>query len=209
MEKIKVFFNENESEATETLKIGNKPIEVRTYISLPVQGILVQQYCEELIDVARPIEMRVLNAKIKLYISLINFMTNLEIEDIDDYIFPLDDIIASGAYEKILEKITNYKEFENTLNKSVELIFKEKYSKSDMAFRLEGIIDKVEEILSKIVDIDLDKDGIAELLQTVLKTQKEFNDKYQIVEPSQDITPIIEDMASKDVKKTSASKKKS
>jgi hypothetical protein len=212
MEKIRISFSDKESEITDTIKIGNKSVEVLTHISLPIQGILIQQYCEELTDITNPIEMRVLRANIKLYLSIINFMTNLEIEDIDDYSFPLDDIVANGTYDKILEKITNYRSFEKILNSSVELVFKDLYSKSNLGFKLESIIDKVEELLNKISGIDLDKDSIAKLMQTVLSTQKEFNDKYQIIEPSNDMIPVVENLIGSTeniTKKVSVRRKKS
>lgn len=212
MEKIRISFSDKESDMTDTIKIGNKSVEVLTHISLPIQSILIQQYCEELTDIANPIELRILRANIKLYLSVINFITNLEIEDIDDYSFPLDYIIANGDYDKILEKITNYKSFEKTLNSSVELMFKDLYSKSNLGFRLESIIGKVEELLNKITNVDLDKESIAELTQTVLKTQKDFNDKYQIIEPSKDIIPVVENLVNKlneSPKKVSTRRKKS
>lgn len=212
MEKIKISFNEDELETSETIKIGNKAVEVKTYISLPIQGVLIQQYCEELTDITSPIEMRILRAKIKLCLAIVSFMTNLEIEDIDEYSFPLDEFIASGAYAKILEKITNYNDFENILNLSVDLLFKDKYNKPEMLFKLENIIGEVESLLGKITNMDLDKDGIAELLEAVLKTQKEFNDKYQIIEPSEDIAPVIDSLAentNKPIKGMSSNKKKS
>ena len=212
MEKIKISFDKEESRTTETVKIENQPIEVLTFISLPMQSILIQQYCQELEDISSPIEMRIFRADVKLALTIINFMTNLEIEDIDDYSFPLDDLLASGAYNKILEKITNYKNFKNMLDASVELLFKEKYSKSNMSFRLENIIDKVEKLLEKITSIEVDKDGIAELIKAILNTQKEFNDKYQIIEPSADIAPIVDGLSIKEsaaAKKQAVSKKKS
>lgn len=181
-----------------TLDIDGKKVDVLEYMPLAVQSSLLDNYFATLEDENIPLHRRQLFAEAGLQLGVIDLMTDIIIDDD----FSLDDFNNSGAYDKIAEAIKNYWDLLNILAVTRDIFIDNMNSKQSLGGKIDTLLDNLIVILEKVKDIDLDKESLKELVETLQNTQKEFNEKWAI-EP----TPEGIDQKAKETAKVSTARK--
>jgi hypothetical protein len=124
----------------------------------------------------------------ELKLSVIEFFTNIELSED----FSLDGIVASGFYDSIIKEIKNYDAFILALESSVRLVLDFENAKLRGSSPYSGLLDKIEALIDNISSIDLDKESIVDLTNTLLDTQKSFNEKWGGIQPETSVEQAVE-----------------
>lgn len=181
-----------------TLDIDGKKVDVLEYMPLAIQASLLDNYFAALQDENIPLHQRLLFAEAALELGIIDLMTNVVIDEN----FSLDEFNNSVAFDKITEAIKNYWDFFSILALTRDIFLDDATSKQSLGSKIDSLLDNLNSVLVKIKDIDLDKDSLKELVETLQNAQKEFNEKWAI-EPA---PKAIEKEASKVAKATTTRK---
>lgn len=182
MEKIDLKFADSEEKEI-TILYGDDIVKVSTFISLNLQSVFIQEYCNTLLDITVPRENRVVNAELQLKMQIVDFQTNIALSED----FSLNGLLQSGVYHKIIEGIDNYDDFRALLDESVKFVLGDYSVEKSIGGGIDVLIQKLTKALDVISDIDFSKEGLAELTGAILKTQKDFDDKWGTDTPAYDI----------------------
>lgn len=181
-----------------TITLDGKDVNVMEYMPLSFQMSLLDNYFTTLQDESIPLHRRLLVAESGLQLGVIDLMTDIVVDDN----FYLDDANNTGNYEKILSRIKNYSQFLEILLITRDAFIDNMNFKQSLGGKIDALLDNVSVFVSSIANIEMDKDTLKELVDTLLNTQKDFNDKWA-VQPAQQ---IVEQKAN-DVAKASATRK--
>lgn len=171
---------------------GDYNISVKKYMSLAEQQVLISDYCSTIIDSSIPTHMRYMQASLALMLGVLDIMTDINIGDGDNYSFSIDGLMASGLYDEITGQINNFDMFLQMLEDSVALTLENHFMNRSLGYKFDSLIGKITATLDNINSMNLDKDSVAELIATVIGIQSEFNDKYQIIAPEQDLAKAMD-----------------
>ena len=159
-----------------TLDIDGKKVDVLEYMPLAIQASLLDNYFAALQDENIPLHQRLLFAEAALELGIIDLMTDVVIDEN----FSLDEFNNSVAFDKITEAIKNYWDFFSILALTRDIFLDDATSKQSPGSKIDSLLDNLNSVLVKIKDINLDKDSLKELVETLQNTQKEFNEKWAI-----------------------------
>lgn len=190
MEKQNIYFIDEEQ--VSTVKHGDMDITVKKYLSVAKQQTLISDYCSTIIDSSIPADMRYLRADLGLMLHIIDTMTDINVEDTEEYVFSVDGLVASGLYKKITEQIDNFEDFCDVLEDSITLTLENHFMNRSIGYKFDSLMDKITDTLDNINSINLDKESIVELITTIVGVQSEFNEKYQIIDPEQDLANALD-----------------
>lgn len=162
MEKIKISKNQQKNVIFE---FNGDKIEVIPYIDKQTQEGLIKVYFSAFFEGDK--ENR-LNAEVINKMAILDLMTNIDIDveagkDVGSgkLVNLIDDVTASGLWEKITKSIKNYREYEYTLSCAIDQKRKET---GDVAYIVNRFLENnVLPILEKFKNIDLDASGFGEL----------------------------------------------
>lgn len=195
---------ENENLSSESsikiiaLILGGKDVNVMEYMPLSFQMSLLDNYFTTLQDESIPLHRRLLVAESGLQLGIIDLMTDIVVDDN----FYLDDVNNSGDYGKIVNSIKNYSQFFEILLITRDAFIDNMNFKQSLGGKIDTLLDNVNVFIRSIANMDVDKDTLKELVETLLNTQKDFNDKWAI----QPVSPIVEQEAGKVAKASTARK---
>ena len=137
----------------------------------------MQDYVECLTDIENNIVDNYLKAEYTIIGGLLDLNTNVPLlEGI-----PIDIYIKSGLWDKVKGSIINYAEFKNEIELVVKYARENEVVKNSINVNLNNILSQVSDFIAKIKEVDLSKEGIAEMLE-VLDTER--NEINKIIDPS-------------------------
>ena len=191
------FSSEDSMEST-ALVFNGKKVNVIDYMPLSTQTFLLDNYFATLQDETLPLNRRILFAEAGLQLGIVEMMTDIDVDEN----FSLDEIHYGGVFEKIVGNIKNYWDFMDIVSTTRYDFLRQVDSKQSLGNKFEKLLDNANIFLRNIASVDLDKDTLKELVDTLLNTQKEFNDKWAI----QPTPSGIEQEASKIAKATTTRK---
>ncbi len=179
MEKIEVTFADI-VKSRKIIPYVGKSIEVNRFISLGLQSVFIQEYCNMLLDITVPRENRIVNAELELKMRIVDFQTNIALSEE----FSLDGLLESGVYKQIIESIDNYDEFRELLDTSVEFVLGDYSLEKSVGGAIDNLIQKLGNALDTISKLDFSEGEMAKLTSAILNTQKEFDDKWGTDKPN-------------------------
>lgn len=195
MEKQNIYFTDEEW--YNTIKHSDMDISVKKYMSVAKQQAFISDYCSTIIDSSIPTHMRYLRADLALILQIVDSMTDINIEDTDGYSFSIDGLLSSGLYEKITEQIYNFEDFLEALENSLTLTLENHFMNRSIGYKFDSLMGKIADTLDNINSMNLDKESVVELITTIVGIQSEFNEKYQVITPEQDLAEVIDDVIEK------------
>jgi len=168
MNKIKL-----NKKSLENVKISfdGQEIEVVPYISSENQETLIKVYFTAYFSDGK--EDRLSAERINR-MAVLDLLTNVDI-DIDgkELTDMLDNVLASGLWEKIEKAIKNYRAFEHNLSIAIESKRKEN---SDIGYILRNFLDeKVSPLIAKFSEMDFSDEKLAEVKGLVGEIGKQLN----------------------------------
>ena len=173
---------ENESLSSEgsikliTINVGENDINVMEYMPLSFQMSLLDNYFATLQDESILLHRRLFIAESGLQLGVIDLMTNIAVDE--DFV--LDDINNSGVYQKIIDNIKNYSQFIEILKITRDVFIDNINFKQSLGGKVDTFLDNINIFIRSVANMDMDKDTLKELVETLQNTQKDFNDKWAI-----------------------------
>lgn len=143
------------------VNFNGQVIKIKPYLSLTDQAALLSVYLEEYFSKE---ESRIVEAEYKIVLGVLDFCTNIEISDLK-----MNDLFANyKLWDEIKKKISNYGEFRALVARTVDEIKETKRIEKSLGSVLEGIFDK----LSNLLNSDISPESI-EKVQQLLKQVEE------------------------------------
>jgi hypothetical protein len=107
-----------------------------------------------------------LEAEENLKIGIIKLVTNIDATDENgDVLFSIDDFETSGLFDEIVERIYNYNEFRNLLDKTVEDIKHDIYENESINGSIKKVVDSVYSFVEKMNNTDLTPESMEKIKQ--------------------------------------------
>lgn len=195
---------ENENLSSESsikliaLTLDGKDVNVMEYMPLSFQMSLLDNYFTTLQDESIPLHRRFLVAESGLQLGVMDLMTNIVVDDN----FYLDDANNTGNYRKIINSIKNYSQFFEILLIARDVFIDNMNFKQSLGGKIDTLLDNINAFFQNVSGLDLDKDTLKELVETLMNTQKDFNEKWAM----QPVPQVVEQEA-KEVAKASTTRK--
>ena len=150
MKKIKVKFPEK---GNVSVDFNEKKISVSTWITAPVQSMLISQYLKNYFSPeANSVPLckyDFVDAENELKVAIIGALTNVDLSgDVD-----LVGMIASGLFEDVIVMVSNYDEFKENLYQCVDIVEREKELEKSVGGVLGGVAIKINGLLDKLSSI--------------------------------------------------------
>lgn len=183
MEKIEVTLR-----PVKTVKFDFQDYEIiiDPHINLVNQIALMRDYLEVISDEGEPIVSRCANAEYGFILGVVDYNTNIKLSKVSDEgvevsTVSIDDIIGSGLWYKIENSIENLDYIRKEIVKIVAYNRESDALEKSIGYNFDYLVNVVTNFIGKISELDLSKEGIAELFQVLQKAQDEYN---TIVDPS-------------------------
>jgi hypothetical protein len=159
----------------------DQEIIVDPFISMETKKVLMQGYIDSLDNKESDIVTNYLVAEYSLIGGLMDLNTNIIIDNTK-----MDDFIFSGIWDRVKKSIVNYDDFRN----EIELLVNYSSLKNSNGFVMSDVIEQLKTLIGKVSEMDLSKEGVAELMKTL---NAEKNDINKIIDPSKyvDTTKIV------------------
>ena len=146
-QKIKLEFSPVEET---TFQFQGKEIAVRPYLSISEKISISDEYLNLLFgDNTMEIGNRYLLAEHSLILHLIDIVSNVDVEEID-----INQVIYSGLWEGIKNRIVNYESFRFDLNRLISLYQSEQSLELSLGRVVENVGNKIFEVLNKLSDLN-------------------------------------------------------
>ena len=151
MEKIKISLDVNKQE---TKVCDGMAYQIVPYLSLESKLQIIEPYLESLFADAN-IAKNYLIAEYSLMVSVVDFCTNIDIEDEDI----IGKLVSTGLWDEIRKNIINYNEFRKELETIVEM-----RKEQDSVFsNLNDLIFRIGDFITNISQLDFSENGMKEL----------------------------------------------
>jgi len=173
MEKISI---ELSAPKEKKFELGDQMIVVDPYISLSTRRILIQEYLSIFLNELDDLTERYLKAKNVFMMIVIDLNTNIDISNLG-----VDAILKNDLWNLLRGHILNLGEIEKELKEVVEYALKEKEMQKSIGYNFDRVSNKISDLLDKVSDTDLSKEGIAELFK---KLDFEKDSINEIIDPS-------------------------
>ena len=173
MEKISI---ELSAPKEKKFELGDQMIVVDPYISLSTRRILIQEYLSIFLNELDDLTERYLKAKNVFMMIVIDLNTNIDISNLG-----VDAILKNDLWNLLRGHILNLGETEKELKEVVEYALKEKEMQKSIGYNFDRVSNKISDLLDKVSDTDLSKEGIAELFK---KLDFEKDSINEIIDPS-------------------------
>lgn len=152
-------------------EFGGQNIRVTPYISSKDQETLIKVYFTSYFVDGK--EDRLSAERINR-MAVLDLLTNISIEvDGKELVDVLDNIVASGLWEKIEKSIKNYRAYEHNLSIAIESKRKEN---SDIGYIFKNFLDeKVSPLIDKFSEMDFSDEKLAEVKGLVSEIGKQLS----------------------------------
>lgn len=159
------------------IEFQDKFLIIDPYLSLATRKILSSDYIETLFD-ENDVDLvsRFMKAEHIIILGIVDVNTNVDIENIG-----VDLLISSGLWNIVKQNIKNYDDFYKDLQILVSMVREEKALEKSVGQSIDRMMDDVNALIDKILDVDFSKEGIADLLTVLSKEKDNINN---IVDPS-------------------------
>lgn len=146
-------------------------------ISIATKKVLTTDYIETFFDENdQDVVSRFVKAEYVIMLGIIDVNTNVDISNIG-----VDLIISSGLWNIVKQNIKNYDAFYADLMYLVSYVREQKALEQSVGQSLDRIMDDVNALIDKLLNVDFSKEGIADLLKTLNVEKDNIN---EIVDPS-------------------------
>jgi len=154
------------------IEFGNAFISVKPYISLDSKVRIIKKIIESQKDIE--VISGYFSSKYQMILGILEENTNINTKEFADDIYKLDNLLASGLWEIIKGKITNFVEVENDVSTISEIY--NKRNSAESSFNI--LVKKITDLVTKISQVNLDPESIKNLITTL---QVEANKVRQII----------------------------
>ena len=181
--------------------ISGKKIVVKKYIDLKSKGKIIKNFISQM-QKDDEVTNEYYSAQYGLITDVLEQNTNINMADFDEDITKLDLLMASGLWETIKSKITNFNEVTLDISSVME-IYKYKNS-AESNFNL--LVKKLTQLIENVAKLDLNPQAIQELLAKFKAESDKVKEIVPVVKPVEAIgeTPISEKKVRKSKKADSA-----
>ena len=192
MEKIEINFP---IEEVSKFYFNGKEVHVLKNIPLQNKIAMSQWYLDAILQ--EDIEAsKIVEAEMSIVLGIVDSCTNILVNE-DSYIIDIDQLINSGLWKNIREKIDNYNEFRDELERISKIAQDSYYYKKSMSKTFDKISKKIEELIDNVSQVDFSQEGISNLLKNFNEVTSKFEEKYAV-------NPIETTPAKKTKKKTTS-----
>ena len=160
MEKIKITLEINKKL---TKLYEGMTYQVMPYILLEDKLQIVESYLESLFANTDATK-NYLTAEYSLMLSVIDFCTNIDIDDEDI----IKKLVATGLWDDIRKSIVNYNEFRGELDKIVKM----KQFENSVSSNLNALILRIYDFIENISELDFSENGMKQLSEGFEKLSK-------------------------------------
>ena len=161
----------------------DQTIFIDPYISMENKNALIQAYIDILMDEdeTKTWTDKYITAEYVIMGSLIEFNTSIDTSNI------LTNVLeTSGLWNVVRKYIENYDEFRKEIETVVKYVREDYQLKNSTSVALNNIIAQISTFVDRISQIDLSKEGVSELLQSLDNERNEIN---KIIDPSKVAEP--------------------
>jgi hypothetical protein len=150
-------------------------IMVVPYISIDNKRKIAEAYLSAFFELGRDGEFTLteIQAEYALILATVDLCTNLSIEFSEDFI-KFDNLIGSGLWDSIKDKIVNYKEFREQLSEMVKHIREDIAVQKSIGNTLDKIFESILPLIEKLSVADISNEGIEKASATIMSKIDEF-----------------------------------
>ena len=158
-----------ESPKNVNLTYGETVIKVKPFISMEEQVELIRNYIEQYFQVSPLLntEKNYLMAEYGLMLAIVDMCTDIMLFENDKPILTIDEILATDLWDTIRNKIVNYYEFSEKLNRIVSDIKQENESKMSLGYVLDGLAERVENAISSLMTFEPTEENMGKIKELV------------------------------------------
>jgi hypothetical protein len=162
--EVKIEFNEQE-------------IIVKPYISIESKIVLMNNYISMLFEPGKDLVSNYIGAEYALILGVVDFNTNVLVSEES---INIDNLVGSGLWNMIVDKIYNYYEFKNEVEVICERIKEKVAIERSFNTSFDKLSNAIIGFIEKVSDLDLSEAGIKNLVEA-MKT--EVGEYKNIVSP--------------------------
>lgn len=150
-------------------------IMVIPYISINNKRKIAEAYIASFFEEGKPGEFTLneIQAEYALILATVDLCTNLSVEFSEDFI-KFDNLIASGLWDSIKDKIINYKEFREQLSDMVKHIREDIAVEKSIGSVFDKIFESITPLIEKLSVADISNEGIEKASATIMSKMDEF-----------------------------------
>jgi hypothetical protein len=153
---------------------GDQLITIRPYLTLNDRAAICLEYMQNIngepIMLSEQLAKRYLVAESALVLQIVDIVTNIEIEKLDS-----DLLIASGLWDDIKDKITNYWELQHDIDKILELQQAQDAIEKSVGQVIDNIATRLIQAIDKLSE--LDAESLKQSAEQFTKSLDELNTK--------------------------------
>lgn len=175
MEKIQINFSSDELS-----KFYFNGMEIQVIKNIPLQNkiAMVQWYLDAVLQ--EDIEpSKIMEVEMAIVLAIVDVCTNVLVNS-DSYLIDVDNIINSGLWKLIREKIENYEEFREELKNILKISQENYYYKKSISNTFDRISKKIEELIDNVSKMDFSEESISNLIKAFQETTSKFEEKYAV-----------------------------
>ena len=151
---------------------GKSEIIMEPFVSPINESMIVHEYANTLFKDDNLTD-NLLLADWQLKLSIVDKLTNIPIMEPEGNV-GLEELITSGLWMQIRDRITNYDELLDTIDTCVEQIHTKNALEKSMGQVIDSFSKKAEILFSRISQIDFSEKGISELVKTLQTETSKF-----------------------------------
>jgi hypothetical protein len=150
-------------------------IMVIPYISINNKRKIAEAYIASFFEEGKPGEFTLneIQAEYALILATVDLCTNLSVEFSEDFI-KFDNLIASGLWDSIKDKILNYKEFREQLSDMVKHIREDIAVEKSLGVVLDKVFSSIAPLIEKLSIADISDASIEKASNAMMSKIDEF-----------------------------------
>jgi hypothetical protein len=149
-------------------------VEVIPYISMENEVILMQSYIQSYFNKDNfDFVLNYISAENGNILGVLDLCTNIDIKNIN-----VDDVVGSGLWTWVKNRIKNYDKFENDLQKIVIQINKNNEIEKSMGNSFDKVSNAVVQFFGKVSELDFSAEGISKLVNELKNVSGEYESKF-------------------------------
>ena len=165
---------------------GKSEIIMEPFVSPINESMIVHEYANTLFKDDNLTD-NLLLADWQLKLSIVDKLTNIPIMETEGNV-GLEELITSGLWMQIRDRITNYDELLDTIDTCVEQIHTKNALEKSMGQTIDRLSIQASTLFNRISQIDFSEKGISELVKTLQTETSKFEQtvlaKDSVVEPT-------------------------
>jgi hypothetical protein len=163
------------------LEFGKNDIWIMPYISLKDGTKFITDYISIFFRDEHTQLANYILSEYALMLSIIDNLTSIEVygENTEANV-NIDSLIYSGLWESIKGNIKNYNQFRTDLNNVIKMMNEQRMLEKSVGGVLDDLSRRVVQFFDKVSDLDLSKEKVTELIDTIQAEAKKYDEKFNM-----------------------------